>query len=524
MFVRRKINKSGKVSVQVIDKSGSRGYRVLKTFGCSSDADIVESLCNEARQWIRNQNGKDLFEELEREEEALRYDMQFASLSQDQLRLVGPEMIYGRLFDLIGYNRIQTTDATLLRALVVTRLYRPGSKLRTVEYLSRFMHIDYSVDKVYRFLDRLCLRNSQRPSDEAGIKRQVEEITFAHTKKIMGGTVSVVFYDTTTLYFESREDDIRIPGFSKDGKNANPQIVLGLLVGTGGNPIGYEIHKGNQYEGNTLIPIIQKMEKRFHLSKPAVIADAGLFNKANIAELEKEGYTYILGARIKSMKSSVQEEILGLGLINGQAKSITTESRRLVISMSDKRAGKDAKDRLRGIGRLKKRFASGNVTKQTINNRGYNRLLAVTGEMKVVIDQDKITQASRLDGLKGYLTNSTLPDVDIIESYGHLIMIERAFRFNKTDLDIRPMYHRLINRIEAHVCICFTAYTIMLELERILMKSNIAISLHRAMFLAEGVYEICYTNPYDGKAKSVLLKTDHDEEVKRLLTAIQNEK
>lgn len=100
-------------------------------------------------------------------------------------------------------------------------------------------------------------------------------------------------------------------------------------------------------------------------------------------------------------------------------------------------------------------------------------------------------------------------------------MIERAFRFNKTDLDIRPMYHRLMNRIEAHVCICFVAYTIMLELERTLAKAGSTITLHRAMFLTEGIYEITYINPYNKKQMAVLLKTDHDQEVTELLELVK---
>ena len=254
----------------------------------------------------------------------------------------------------------------------------------------------------------------------------LENVSLKHTKRVLGGEVTVVFYDTTTMYFESREDDIRVPGYSKDGKRSNPQIVLGLLVGTGGNPIGYEIHKGNQYEGATLIPTIQKIEKRFSLSKPTVIADAGLLNKVNMQSLEADGYKYILGGRIKSMSGEDKKRILALNLKNGDAASLMIGDRRLIISMSKKRAKKDMKEREKGIKRLEKKFQSGTITKT---------------------------------------------------------------------------YHRLINRIEAHVCICFAAYTIMLELERKLKQAGSEITLHRAMFLAEGIYEITYINPYNNKKK-----------------------
>ena len=362
--------------------------------------------------------------------------------------------------------------------------------------------------------------------ESVGVKWQVERVTFEHTKSVMGGQVTVAFYDTSTLYFESQEDDVRVPGFSKDGKNENPQVVLGLLVGTGGNPIGYEIHKGNQYEGTTLLPIVKKLEKRFKLSRPMIVADAGLLSAKNIGQLEEEKYEYIIGARVRSMSKTDKEAVLRLGLKDGEMKSLTVNGKRNVISMSESRARKDAKDRDKGIKRLEKRFASGKITKASVNNRGYNRLLTLKGETTVTIDQSKIAEDARMDGLKGYVTNSKIKDKEVVENYRNLFFIERAFRMNKTDLAIRPVYHRLFNRIEAHVCICFTAYTVLLELERILWKTadkknkKPGITIYRTKFLAESLYEIEYVNPYNGKIMSVMLRTDYDEEVRKLLEAV----
>lgn len=146
-----------------------------------------------------------------------------ASIGQNQLRLVGPELIYGRLFDKIGFNSVQTSNNDIFKSLVVTRLYRPGSKLKTLRYMAYFMNKYYDEDKIYRYLDELCWRpESKCESDTYDDKHDVEQITYNQTKKVLGGTISVVFYDTTTMYFESREDDVRIPGWSKDGKNATP--------------------------------------------------------------------------------------------------------------------------------------------------------------------------------------------------------------------------------------------------------------------------------------------------------------
>lgn len=222
-----------------------------------------------------------------------------------------------------------------------------------------------------------------------------------------------------------------------------------------------------------MIPIIKKLQKRFEFPKPIVVADAGLLSKENIRDLAKDGYEYILGARIRSQIEQFKDKVASLGLSNGQSSSIPlTASRRMVVTMSDSRAKKNAADRERGLKMLEKRFKTDKLTKDKLNNRGYNRFLAMEGDAFIKIDYAKVEKDARLDGLKGYTTNSTLSDARVIEEYGYLFMIERAFRFCKTDLDIRPMYHRLFNRIEAHVCICFVVYTIMLELERILKPQN----------------------------------------------------
>ena len=525
MFVRKVKNRSGTTSVQVVYKDKkNRQNRIVKSFGSSSDEKELERMIVEARQWTaEHSKGIGLFENegLERVRNASDYDAIFESLHQEQVRLVGPEIIYGTLFDRIGFGEVKTSDKELFKSLVVARLYRPKSKLRTSEYMMRFMHKFYDESRIYRYLDELCWRKDKPGKGRADVKTQIEDITYNHTKQAVGGEVALVFYDTTTIYFESREDDIRKSGWSKDGKSANPQIVLGLLVSTGGNPIGYELHPGNTYEGHTMIPIIKKMQERFHIGKPIVIADAGLLNTDNIRDLEAEKYQYILGARIKSRDAAFKAGLIAMGMKNGDSVSIPIENgRRMVVTMSDARARKNAEDRTRGIARLEKRFRNGKITKQNVNNRGYNKFLSLDGDVNVKIDYLKIEEDKKLDGLKGYITNigqEQLTDGKIVENYTHLAMIERAFRMNKTDLDIRPVYHRLYNRIEAHVCICFTAYTIMLELERMLKAANSTITLDRARFLAESIYAIDYVNPYNTRHKSVLLKTENDREVHELL-------
>lgn len=123
----------------------------------------------------------------------------------------------------------------------------------------------------------------------------MQDISVSHTKEILGGYIGVLFYDVTTLYFKADyEDDLRKTGISKEGRHSNPQIILGLLVSIGGYPLAYCIHEGNKYEGHTMLPIVNEFVKKYNLEDFIVVADSGLMNSANIAELEQLGYKYII--------------------------------------------------------------------------------------------------------------------------------------------------------------------------------------------------------------------------------------
>lgn len=521
MFVVRKHNKSGSITIIVYrkDKRSRKNIKV-KDFGTSSDAQELKSMERKAREFIDTyhepllpMNYGDPFEE--------GLESFLASISNTQIQVIGPELIFGSLYDKIGYGSINNE---MFRHLVICRLFNPGSKLRTVEYLRRYLNRDYNVKSIYKFLDDLCFRrdidckedkegNPIKP-DGNDIKSEVERISYEYTKKLCGGNISVVFYDMTTLYFEAaQEDELRKAGFSKDGKHSNPQIFLGLLVTTGGNPIGYGIYEGNIHEGKTLVPLVKDLAERHGFDHPVVIADAGLLSKKNIEELTSDGYEYILGARVKNDTDKVKKEILGMKLKDGEVRCIEKDGGvRLVVSMSDKRAAKDAAMRQKGLQRLEKRFNSGKLTKASINNRGYNKYLKMDGDVEITIDMDKFNADSAWDGIKGYITNTKLTDKEVISNYSNLWFIERAFRMNKGDLMVRPIYHRLHNRIEAHICICFTAYTIMLDLERILKEAKSNITIYQAGRLTKTMYQLNYLTPNTHYKKSVILQMDSKQQ------------
>jgi transposase len=364
-----------------------------------------------------------------------------------------------------------------------------------------------SSDKIYRFLDEL----------QSKYKERVEKISFEHTKKILNGHIMVVFYDMTTLYFEVEdEDDLRKIGFSKDGKFQQPQIMIGLLVGENGYPIGYDIFEGNTFEGHTFLPTLEAIGKKYDFPKPIVVADAGLLSKDNISKLKKNGYTFIIGARVKNETEAIKNEILEqtVSLNDGTGVKIKkSDGAWLIVTYSLKRARKDRYNREKGLKKLRRQIQYGKLTKKHINKRGYNKFLIISGRVKIVIDEEKIKADERWDGLKGYTTNTELTVKQVVENYTQLWQVEKAFRISKTDLRVRPIYHRLKHRIEAHICITFTAYAIYKELERLLNNHRAGFSAKRAIELTQNMYEIVYSLPDSRKQKTKYLKMDDEQRI-----------
>ncbi len=497
MYVRELKNRSGSVSIQIISKIYGR-YKVLKTIGSATTLQKINELKIIAKQEIESlKRQTSLFYS----ENDLLIDQVISSLHNSSIRTVGPEIIFGKIFDHIGFG---TINEDLFRHLVISRLAFPLSKLKTIDYLYRYQGIVLDIDAVYRFLDKL---NNQ-------LKEQVEQIAFKHTKRILGGNISVVFYDMTTLYFEaSDEDDLRKTGFSKDGKHQNPQIFIGLLVGLGGYAIGYDIFEGNTYEGHTLIPFIEKMSKKFDLDKPIIIADSGLLSNDNIKALEEKQYEYIIGARLKNETDKIKNQIIKHKYVEGKTISIEkSENTRVVVNYSELRASKDGFNRKRGLNRLEKQVKAGKLTKSNINNKGYNKYLRLTGDVLVDIDYEKFNNDQIWDGLKAYVTNTKLSNEMVMENYKNLWHIEKAFRMSKTDLRIRPIYHRLRKRIEAHICISFTAYCIYKELERVLYAENSTLSIKKASEQTHNMYSITYTKPDSKHIKTRLLTMDEKQQ------------
>jgi transposase len=377
-------------------------------------------------------------------------------------RITGFHQIFGHIYDTIGFPK------NILRDLVIARIAYPKSKSATVRYLDQYLGISLSEDKIYRFLDTLN-------------KDELTRIAFDFVSKKNNG-IALIFYDVTTLYFESNdEDDLRKKGFSKDHKNELPQIVIGLFVDKDGYPFDFDFYEGSTFEGHTFPKAIKALIEKYHFADLVVVADAGMLSEKNIGFLEIEKLNYIVGARLKGLSEKFKERIFihdfskkPIFETNCEIKLETGEiaDKRLIIDFSDKRARKDTFNREKLIKKLEAKIA---FKKGLIKKSKY---LILENQGKVAgIDQEKIEQDKRHDGLKGYWTNlrETVKATEIIDQYHNLWKVEKAFRMSKSDLQERPIFHRKFKRINGHLLICFCSLLILKETERVLRPTDISL-------------------------------------------------
>lgn len=476
--------------VVVIKTNGT--FKEIHNLGTVRSEAEADELILEGKKWISTKGGRQGSLDLFPEEKMVSVSEVFDSISQ--IYQDGAYRLLGKVYDSIGFGSVPDK---ILKDLTIARICEPSSKLATIDYMRRLWHEDYHYQKVYRYLDRLY--NTQ--------KELVQRISVRHTKEVLGGAVKLAFYDVTTLYFESfKEDDLRSPGFSKDGKTAETQVVLGLLVSQDGYPLAYSLFNGSQFEGYTMLPIVDDFIQRYGIKDFVLVADSGLMSNKNLELLRQAKYKYIIGARIRKESMAVRNWILSLKKEDGGVyEEKKPDGDRLIVSYSLKRAEKDAFNRDKGVKRLQKSFASGKLTKDKINKRGYNKFLSISKDVEVTIDSAKIEEDARWDGWKGYLTNTDLSSKECISQYHGLWVVERAFRISKGTLDMRPVFHFTEKRIEAHVCMCFVALKVYKELERLLKVLKFSKSVDEVIKIAKTISSVTIRIGNDSKTKTLFL-------------------
>jgi len=295
--------------------------------------------------------------------------------------------------------------------------------------------------------------------------------------------LELVFFDTTSIYFEGEGGNLGKRGFSKDHRPDLKQMVVGAVIDDKGYPICCEIWPGNTTDVKTLIPVAERLRKRFGIQQFCIVADRGMISKHTISELEQQKIPYILGVRMRRVKE-VKTEVLsrpgryaeiypeGVDPKNPsplKVKQVIHNDKRYIVCSNSRQARKDAADREAIITSLEEQLKKG--AKTLVGNKGYSRYLKIL-KNSVSIDRDKLKEEARFDGKWVLTTNTDLPAEEVALKYKELWMVERVFRDVKSLLETRPVFHQCDENIRGHVFCSFLALILRKELERRLNKAG----------------------------------------------------
>lgn len=396
------------------------------------------------------------------------YTVNLKRLSELERIVAGIHDIYGAIFEILNLASVfknparQKAAVRTFRNIVLARIANPESKRGSVAMLEEDFGISINLDSVYKMMDKL---------DKTAIEK-LNLLALRHTKALFPEKIDVIFFDCTTLYFESfTEDDFKRSGYSKDLVFNQPQVLLALMVTKEGLPVGYRAFPGDTYEGHTVAPILADLRRHYDVGRIIFVADAGLGSEDNRSDIEKAGMEYIVGCRLRNLSKALQEKILDLSSYTetqdgNKIGRFDLGGKTLLVSFSRARAEKDAHDREKAIERLATRLKKKKNPKEHLSNYGSKKYLKVDGKATVSLDEERIERDKRWDGLHGVLTNvEKLSDEDALAQYRHLWEVENAFRITKHDLKVRPVFHWKPERVRAHLAICFAAYMLVKHLE-----------------------------------------------------------
>jgi transposase len=355
----------------------------------------------------------------------------------------------------IGFDKVMNN---LLLDLVIMRIMEPASKLRSIELIEQYFGIKHRRQSFY-----------ESAMQWLSLKSKVESIALKFAKKHYEFTYDILFYDVTTLYFETfEEDELRRNGFSKDNKSQQPQIVVALMVTKEGFPIAYEVFSGNTFEGHTFIPVVKKFIQANAVKKFTVVADAAMISSENIIQLNENNINYIVGARLGNLSHQVFEEIDSkITREDGKTIRIKTDNGYLICSYSSLRYRKDKHE-------MEKQIAKAHYAIENPSKSKKIKFTSSSGQ-KMELNEKLINKTKKLLGIKGYYTNleeQILNNQMVIARYHELYKIEQAFRISKNDLQTRPIYHFKEEPIKLHMLMCFIALVTSKHIE---LQTNLSI-------------------------------------------------
>ena len=478
--------------VEAYWEDGRSKQRVLYNFGRAdlirndeSFLKIVKRLCEIANITITDNktSDEDVFEGCG---EALLYNYGY--------------LAYMRLWNELGIadcveeaqcdTKISWSLSETVFLMALQHLLEPMSKLSTFERQNRYFQLqEIQLHHLYRALDRLSEQ-----------KEEIETGLFEHNYIRLNKKVDIVFYDVTTIHFESViADELRDFGFSKNCKFNEVQVVLGMIIDSDGLPVGYELFKGNTFDGKTMVETLKNIKRRFRINRVIIVADRGLNSKGNLNLVKEAGYGYIMAAKIKGAAAILQAKVLAdegfadicdkQGNLSLRYKVLEHENvftdedkvvhklpENMIVTYSPKRAKKDKADRERLIEKAKELLKTPEKITAS-NKRGGKKYINQTSpENEQAIFSlaiEKIERDSKFDGYYAIQTSEkAMTATEIIDAYHTLWKIEESFRIMKSTLEMRPVYHWTPKRIEGHFVVCFLAFLMERKMELLLKNED----------------------------------------------------
>ena len=500
---------SGSTAIQVIRYSQRK--RIIEAhIGSAKSNDDILTLRNAARDWINNANAHsdqlDLFPDLIKinSKNNSKNDNQTA-LILNKCRSIGfrYQILYDCLFSLITMFKFHLIDnSKILNDLVIARIAEPSSKLESLKFIERFFNIKYHRSFLYRHLSNFCQ-----------YKEDIESKIIAIAKKYFNFNFNLVFYDLTTLYFESVKDEdggIRKIGFRKYNKSSNPEIMIGLLVNDLGFPMSYQSFHGNKFEGHTLMPSLNSLQKKYKIKNMTVVADSAMMSEDNFIFLKTEKLNYIVAARTANLSPMLITEISQqLNKIDNKSIRVRTENKGdLILHFSKKRYDKEKREmdkQLEKANYYLKHPSAAEIIKRTKFLKGK--------KLGYELNRDLINKTTLLLGIKGYYTNLDeykLSNDKIIEQYKNLWKVEQNFRVSKSDLKARPIFHNKTQAIETHILICFMALALSRYIE-IKTKKSIRSIVKELKTATDAIIYDQISN------KKITIKADISNELQKIL-------
>jgi len=443
---------------------------------------------------------------------------QLIDLSKDvsvlQVYHLGAAHVINKMLDRLGlkqtlerlaaaHPRMKLPWVAIITGMIMSRFIRPCSKRR--------LNLE-QWEKIYPGIletEAPPLKSFYRAMDVLWKHREdIEAVLFDRggERDLFNQELDVVFYDLTTLHFESTNDnpedgELRRFGYSKNHRKDLTQVILGLLVDRDSVPVGYQLFPGNTYEPHSLPAIVEKLKTKYHITRIILVADRGIITKDNLDELRKAQMEFILGMRLWSMTEEWQSRVMDKGQFRALNKEgallireLEYQGSRLVITWSQERAGRDAFIREEIVKKIRAQLDKNNPEpKQFVTHKGYRQFLKGLDKGTPAINEQAIDEARQRDGFFGVMTNvakTALSDEEIYDRYRDLWRVEDAFGEIKGPIQTRPMFHWVDPRIQSHVLLCLLAYYVEAVIIRELRKAKAEFTVGQWFRALNEVYAI----------------------------------